>query len=533
SEVSLVDCQLEYDSYTFHPPESPFSVMDPTAACQRSTIEPKIACAYWKKKLELEQNECSRYERHNFCKQTPVDPDGVTFYASDDVRYDCSHAARVCVTSEYGLMSDISGNPEFIKVLPEFLNIILVSLYQKRKHDFVFIRCTLQRNVSRSTTENYTGQQLIQFIHKPRQKGPNTERTGGKQRALPSFSVIFMDSLSRTAAYQSWPKTMDFLRDLNKENPDRVLDYRLLHSIFTGTYWNLQNLWMGSEAKGTIHDEFWYFDVKLLTQKLQKQGYAAGYISDLCFHYPWRDKDNTEKRNVRLKKFKKHLDASELNTTGITLASCEILEKAIGSFSSFTPADVCFNGDYQFIQQLDNMHNIQTNWLRHGYPFFMSTESNMNHNMGGTNVKHIDSHLEQYLRKIAKQPDVITILVADHGNRFDIHYMQKYFPEGQTDVMHPFLFIILPQNPLRFYTQSELTALKINQNRLVTMRDVHYLLAKYTTSSPDYEILSSEKGLLSPISKERRCDSLTFTKGNFFCICEPLANDSFPLRGHE
>ncbi|XP_075254382.1 uncharacterized protein LOC142345851 [Convolutriloba macropyga] len=342
-----------------------------------------------------------------------------------------------------------------------------------------------------------------------------------------------MDSLSRTAAYQSWPKTMDFLRDLNKENPDRVLDYRLLHSIFTGTYWNLQNLWMGSEAKGTIHDEFWYFDVKLLTQKLQKQGYTAGYISDLCFHYPWRDKDNTDKRNVRLKKFKKHLDASELNTTGISLASCEILDKAIGSFSSFTPADVCFNGDYQFIQQLDNLYNIQTNWIRHGYPFFMSTESNMNHNMGGTNVKHIDSHLEQYLRKVAKQPDVITILVSDHGNRFDIYYMQKYFPEGQTDVMHPSLFIILPENPLRFYTQSELTALKINQNRLVTMRDVHYLLAKYTTSSPDYEIISGEKGLLSPISKERRCDSLTFTKGNFFCICEPLANDSFPLRGHE
>ena len=72
---------------------------------------------------------------------------------------------------------------------------------------------------------------------------------------------------------------MDFLRDLNKENPDRVLDYRLLHSIFTGTYWNLQNLWMGSEAKGTIHDEFWYFDVKLLTQKLQKQGYTAGNLN--------------------------------------------------------------------------------------------------------------------------------------------------------------------------------------------------------------------------------------------------------------
>ena len=46
------------------------------------------------------------------------------------------------------------------------------------------------------TLKNFSGEQLIQFIHKPLNRGTNID--GSKL----SFSFVFVDSLSRTGAYQ-------------------------------------------------------------------------------------------------------------------------------------------------------------------------------------------------------------------------------------------------------------------------------------------------------------------------------------------
>ena len=172
------------------------------------------------------------------------------------------------------------------------------------------------------------------------------------------------------------------------------------------------------------------------------------------------------------------------------------------------------------------MYNIQRNWLDHDYPFVTFNEMNINHNGDGTNVLHLDLHLKNYLEKISKEPNVLTMVFSDHGNRFDPAYMQDNFPEGQTDVMHPFLFMVLPENPERFFEPDELEAMKINQNRLITPRDVHYIARKFRDPNTR---LNEKRGLLAVISKNRTCANLTFTKGNFFCICEPAINESFNM----
>ena len=56
--------------------------------------------------------------------------------------------------------------------------------------------------------------------------------------------------------------------------------------------------------------------------------------------------------------------------------------------------------------------------MDHNYPFFTVVELNLNHNGDGTNAKHMDIHLAKYLEKIIRQPDVMTIINSDHGNRF-------------------------------------------------------------------------------------------------------------------
>ena len=80
-------------------------------------------------------------------------------------------------------------------------------------------------------------------------------------------------------------------------------------------------------------------------------------------------------------------------------------------------------------------------------------------------------------------PDVMFVIFADHSNKQSVRYSVDQAPEGETDIYHPFLFIILPQNETRFFDQNELQALQSNQQRLVTVRDLHFLLAKFWSSA--------------------------------------------------
>ena len=57
--------------------------------------------------------------------------------------------------------------------------------------------------------------------------------------------------------------------------------------------------------------------------------------------------------------------------------------------------------------------------------------------------------------------------------------MEEQSPGSQTDIYHPFLFILLPERERRFFSEAELQNLRTNQNRLLTMRDLHFLFAKF------------------------------------------------------
>ncbi len=182
--------------------------------------------------------------------------------------------------------------------------------------------------------------------------------------------------------------------------------------------------------------------------------------------------------------------------------------------------------------QLENLYAVQNSWLKADHPFVTFFETNINHNSAANNVLQLDSFLTQYLRKIIQEPDVITLIISDHGNRFDSGFLEAAFPESQTDVMHPFMFIILPEKPKDYFHQSELTALKANQNRLTTLRDVHFLLKKFQArepSKPPNEHIYP-RGVLTPISHKRECSEIKrFSKGNFFCVCEPNWDEAHRL----
>ena len=144
----------------------------------------------------------------------------------------------------------------------------------------------------------------------------------------------------------------------------------------------------------------------------------------------------------------------------------------------------CFNGQLQTEYQLDQMLNLQKLWRAQGKKFVTCVTSNINHNNEYTHIKHIDGKLTQHLSEASKMDDVMTIVFSDHGSKWST-YKSFQRPESLIDQWHPFLFIVLPKNEQNYFSKSELRNLEANQFRLTTVKDLHYLLSKFSQQGQD------------------------------------------------
>ena len=165
--------------------------------------------------------------------------------------------------------------------------------------------------------------------------------------------------------------------------------------------------------------------------------------------------------------------------------------------SAFSIDNKCFNGKFLVEYQLNQLLDTQKLWLKHGLKFVTLLETNINHNIKHTHVKHMDQPLRKYLSNIIKNDDVITVILSDHGNKFGL-YMNLVFPEGATDRYHPFAFVILPEKENRYFTDVELKNLESNQDKMVTAQDLHYLLSKFSVQGDEEQ--SGDTNIFAPKS---------------------------------
>ena len=168
-----------------------------------------------------------------------------------------------------------------------------------------------------------------------------------------------------------------------------------------------------------------------------------------------------------------------MDDTGLAEIVCELASAAVSDSNMLSVAHKCFNGRHFVDYQLQHLEETQTYWSKLGYKYATFLETNINHNPAMDNNFLWDKDLKKYLRTAVKDPDTLLIVFSDHGNKFMTKYVQNQAPEGHVDITHPFLFLILPENESRFFSQSEIEALHKNQNRLLTVRDLHFLLAKF------------------------------------------------------
>nr|XP_047141381.1 uncharacterized protein LOC124816295 [Hydra vulgaris] len=213
-------------------------------------------------------------------------------------------------------------------------------------------------------------------------------------------------------------------------------------------------------------------------------------------------------------------------------SSCEILS-SLGLSTVFqTPKNekVCYNSKQQSYYYLKYLEHFYNN-LPENQNAVSFTELNVAHDSYGTRVQTIDEDLSEFLKTMSKLKNTLTIIFSDHGNTYT-RFVSNYI-EGRFEMFHPSMFILIPKNVQNYIGLEELRNLRVNQNRLFTIVDVHkmlfYLAEKDDNKNADNTF---EKGLLERVSENRNCDDLSLRMPNI-CICQNIysngKNDSNAL----
>ncbi|XP_075265872.1 uncharacterized protein LOC142358339 [Convolutriloba macropyga] len=246
----------------------------------------------------------------------------------------------------------------------------------------------------------------------------------------------------------------------------------------------------------------------------------TSYSRDMCYAYDWTLEDKpTYSQSYQW--YQKTVQNMALDDIGLGITMCEMARASSGDLVMFNRAGKCFNGRNYVQNQLERHLRLQKRWISNQLKFMTYFETCVNHRNGIMSGTPIDDLLSDYLKEALQLEDTITVIVSDHGNGM-ADLVLNQFPFGHIQRFHPFLIVIPPANWTHYFTREEMDNLKINQRRLVTMRELHFLVSKFTM--PDRRDENGGLGILSEISEDRTCLDIDFFdkhSGQFdMCICE-------------
>ncbi|XP_075252522.1 uncharacterized protein LOC142344608 isoform X2 [Convolutriloba macropyga] len=478
-------CQEVYDNFTIHASQIPSG---DEVSCKRAQINPSTACHVMERMLNADDVYCSKPNNITLCEQTwDIDSNVYSFNCSF-VQMNCARVYLGTIDSESGIILWERFSDRKIGKLEKRL--VQIST----KEDFVFVRCALTfvkffafKLSGYSLDVNRSAQQLFSFqkaLIKNDARASKTNKLAMSKK--PSINLLFIDSVSRTIMYYAWPKVISLLRRLSASKDRKVFEYKLFQSIDTGTISHMYRLFNGpNDTTKVAEDEFLQSMGKHFFRKMKESGYMTSFSRDICYADQYRSQKRYDfQRFSMLLQHKKDL---ELDDMGVSASICQMLESSTGRWNMLYEYEKCFNGQRITHHQLNQLHNTQKYWYSKGLKFFTMMETNMAHNDHFTHIKHLDASMAYYLHQVTSDMnDVMSIVLSDHSNKWS-HYVQSQSPEGVRDKWHPFLFIVMPENPLRFFTPDELKAMEINQERLLTVTDVHYLLTKFSKQGEEEE----------------------------------------------
>ncbi|XP_075243717.1 uncharacterized protein LOC142337968 [Convolutriloba macropyga] len=250
----------------------------------------------------------------------------------------------------------------------------------------------------------------------------------------------------------------------------------------------MNNLWNGLNATSgnSLNNESYFQVAAKFFSKLKEAGYKTAYHRDVCYAQTWSNLVGARTVPARPVNFtESYADYQriskllQIDDDGLNKPSCEMARSTTGNVNPWAKDGKCFNCRNYVEDQLKYLMETQKQWILQDRKFFTFFETCVNHRFSLMSGMELDLFLPDYLEKITRYDNVMTVILSDHGNKFDRNYMKGAYPEAYVDQYNPFLFIILPKNYQTYFDEKELRALEVNQDRLASIRELHYLLAKF------------------------------------------------------
>lgn len=466
--------------------------------------------------------KCTKNTAYDFCKVR----EGSTERFGEDLLVSCSFDAymnpSVCAI---GTISRHTGMLTWIYFERDNLTEKAISDIAYRtlndRNPFMFISC-----VSDDSEQVWSQLLVLPYVSYPLNEEPDY---GKPSTANININLMLIDSVSRPHFYRSLPRTIKYLQSLKHINETEVLDFELFHSIKGRTFESLIALFTGKNPRISAKYEGvavppFAVDFKRIFKKLKNAGYDTLYQEDLCWEHDWgliKDtgiyKENLPK-SMRFRAFTDAIRKNFIDSLGLTHSTCEIFH-AYNIIDHFNfPRPICYAGKLQHDYFLSYLKDAISK--RREKPLFSFAVINVGHEGSGKRIRTFDDSFRDFLA--STKDNAIHIIFSDHGNNYGPFALTM---EGRFETFHPFMFMLIPQKIAKQIGQEKLANLKTNEQRLITLKDLHHTLlsllsmSQKGTASSSVKMDLSNHGLFSPISSNRSCDDLDLLRGTL-CYCE-------------
>ncbi|EDO38866.1 predicted protein [Nematostella vectensis] len=403
------------------------------------------------------------------------------------------------------------------KQLPQIINASIANRFY-----FVVISCIKKSNKSKTIS------QLLTFDPKLTLRRDTSKL---RDKGLVNANILLLDSVSRAHFYRSLPKTIELFRSWESRPdraPARVFDFELFQSVEGHTAENTHALFTGKMFSAAERKVRTPVGAGEMFGAFRGAGYQTMWQEDLCWTAIWGLM--TDMVANKFEELEGKLKENFVDHTGVTHSSCPIL----GAYGTNNPFQgpkgdqICYNGDFHHTYLLNYTSNLVQAIARdpHARPLLAYMSSSVGHDHRALRTQTLDPALARYVTEMANS-DTITVILADHGNTYSEYTISSL--EGKFEMFHPVLFIIIPNIVARLLGEDAMKALATNQQRLVTMIDLHHTLM--TLVDPLRGRVTS-RGLFAPIPANKTCNDVELIAPNL-CVCEgwdsPTTNDTFKV----
>jgi len=330
-----------------------------------------------------------------------------------------------------------------------------------------------------------------------------------------NVNVVLLDSVSRQHFYRKLPATIDVLKNMKSSGETLVYDFNLFQSIAPRTFPNVRALFSG-KIDVDSNDEDFEYNLGDLAGYFKKVGYQNLLQEDSCWHDVWGSliTDNKHMENVsnNWSGIHEKIKRLPIDDFGLSHLSCEVFQQ-YGKTNQFNhPPKVCYNGhllpSYYLNYTYEFLRNIEARI--DSKPGFLYTHLNTAHEATGKRVAQMDYLLADFVSKLEKLTNTITVLLSDHGPK-TTKFAQKHLA-GRLEIGHAFMFILIPEKAQYWLGEEKIKALDHNQNILFSMLDLYSTFKTLRKSA-------AGEGLLKPLPRDRFCDGVPMY--SFMnCLCE-------------